>query len=288
MSFQDRRYGSSDGGDSWGAATLRPYFPRPSRAVKALLVVNVVVFLVQLIFDNNRTEPVHPMSDWLGATVAGYWQVWRYLTFQFLHRDAQHILLNMLGLYMLGTPLEGLMGWRRFTAFYLSCGVVAGVAYVLIGAISLDVGTHTPIIGASGGVFGLLLACAVWFPAMRFFIVPIRWAAGIIFGLMILKAAGGGEGSMSDVAHLGGAIGAAGWIWILPRLRGADTVGRIKRGHWQRKMLMQQEEDQALQAQVDRVLQKVKEQGIANLSSKDKKILQEATRRQQQRNGGPN
>ena len=284
MSFQDRRY---SGGGSWGTATLRPYFPRPTRAVKVLLVVNAIVFLVQLIFDNSRHETV--MSASLGVTVAAWWQLWRYVTFQFLHADAGHILMNMLGLYMLGTPLEGLMGWRKFAGLYLSCGVVAGVAYAVIGAIAPEVGAGTPIIGASGGVFGILLACAVYIPAMRFIVVPIRWAAAIIFGLMILKALGGPtKDAMSDVAHLGGAIGAAFWIWALPRIQGAHPVGRLARGHWQRKMVKQQQEELALGAQVDRVLQKVKQEGIGSLSSKDKKTLQEATRRQQQRSGGPN
>ena len=114
------------------------------------------------------------------------------MTFQFLHDPTSlwHIGLNMLGLYMFGTPLERHWGTKKFLRFYLSCGVAAGVAYVAIGA-ALGNASWIPLIGASGGVYGILLACAVLFPTFRvilfIFPVPIRLAAILIFGGMLLS-----------------------------------------------------------------------------------------------------
>ncbi len=290
MSFWQRPYAGGGG----GGTTLG--LPRATPAVKVLLAVNFAMFLLQQFFDRSTPFSLGWMSTYLGATVEGSLQLWRYITFQFLHAGIWHILMNMLGVYMLGPPLEERMGTRRFVAFYLSCGVVAGLAYVAIGLLA-SLPPWVPIVGASGGVFAILLACAVYFPDFKIvlvlFLVPIRFAAVIVFGAMIFMVlsslAGPNQaGAMSDVAHLGGAVGAAFWIWVLPRLRGADAVGRIKRGHWRRKMLHHEAQLLQERAEVDRVLQKVKEKGIASLSAKDKKILQDATRRQQQRDGGPN
>ena len=201
---------------------------------------------------------------------------------------AWHLLLNMLGLYFLGTAVERHFGTRRFLWFYLSCGVVAGVAYVLIG-LAGALPRWLPIIGASGGVYALVLAAAVYFPRFQiiflFFPVPIRLAATVIFGIMILTvmqslAADRVAAAMSDVAHLGGAGAAAIWIWVLPRMRaaGQQSVRRRNQGRWEAKMRRRADE----QAEIDRILEKIKTQGLASLSGKEKRTLREATRRQRE------
>ena len=230
------------------------------------------------------------MSGLFGVTVESYWQIWRYVTFQFLHspRDFLHIVFNMVGLYFLGTVLERSWGSRRFLRFYLTCGVVAGLAYVIIGTLfPRQVPSQMPIIGASGGVYGLVLACAILFPQFQvillFFVVPIRVVATILVGVMILmvvRALAWGEAyaAMSHVAHLGGAAAAAVWIWVLPRLRGSAGRAKVraKTGAWDRKVRRRAEEE----AHVDEILQKIKDHGIASLSRAEKRTLQEATRRQ--------
>lgn len=257
--------------------------PRPSPAVKVLLILNVAMFLVQTLVRSGW-----PIERYLGVTVGAYWQVWRYVTFQFLHGGWWHIAMNMLGLYLLGTPLERHFGTRRFTWFYLSCGIVAGLSYVLLGWMT-DLPSNYPIIGASGGVFGIILACAVYFPSFQiiflFFPVPIRLAAIIIFGGMLFvvlqgMASHNTSEAMSDVAHLGGAGMAAFWIWGLPRVaaRFGAARQRRQRGTWNRKL----HEQQALQVQIDAVLHKIHTQGLTSLSGKEKKLLKEATRRQKE------
>jgi membrane associated rhomboid family serine protease len=258
----------------------------------ALLVANLAAFLAQVLFAwAGRGQRWQPLSATLGVTVGQFWQVWRYVTFQFLHDPGWvwHLVLNMLGLYLLGGPLERLWGGRRFLIFYLSCGAAAGIAYVIIGAAGgLD--PHVPIIGASGGVYGILLAAAVLLPHFRLillvFPVPIRLAAVLIFGVMVLtvlSSLGGGNvwSAMSDVAHLGGAVAAAGWLWLVPRVRlAAWQVGtRLRAGAWQKQL----EQRHAEQEEIDRILQKITDEGLDSLSRRERRTLQDASRRQRER-----
>lgn len=294
MGLHDRPYMRTErppGGGRVEGLTIG--MPRPTRAVKYMLLINIAVFVAQAFLDKSETGflglPVRagPMSRWLGVTVGGFWQLWRYVTMQFLHGDFIHILFNMLGLYILGTPLEQHWGTRRFLRFYLSCGAVAGLAYVTIGAL-FQLNPELPIIGASGGVYGIVLACAVFFPQFRiiflFFPVPIRFAALIIFGgmiLLVLRSLGAGhtEAAMSDVAHLGGAVTAAVWVWVLPRVGirmrlGPNGTGR---GRWERKLKRQRRQ----QEEIDRILDKIRRDGLASLSRHEKRILRQATEQQQ-------
>ena len=111
MGLHDRTYWRedapqfSDGGGGGPMGRMRLNFPKPARAIRTLLIINVIVFIAQQ-FADRPTPEYHAgmMSMWLGVTVAGSWQIWRYVTFQFLHADFWHIVLNMLGLYILGTP----------------------------------------------------------------------------------------------------------------------------------------------------------------------------------------
>lgn len=264
--------------------------PKPTSVVKWLLLINIAVFLLQII-TSAASGGRDVLESVFGVTGAGWWQLWRYFSFQFLHSQSSffHIGLNMLGLYMLGTPLEHTWGSRKFLRFYLTCGVAAGVAYAVMANL-MHLPGYIPLIGASGGVYGVVLACAVLFPGMRliFFLfpVPIRMAALIIFGgmiLMNLSALASGQLTdrfWSDVAHLGGAGMAAILIWVLPSWQ--HRVGKIRRdanaGTWQRKMQQRQRE----QDQVDLILEKIQQKGITSLTEREKKILQDASKRQRQ------
>lgn len=288
MGMHDRGYGRGDspGSTSGGMGGLTVGLPKPTRVVKSLLIINFGVFVLQLFLDRPSRFDAGQMSQLLGVTVGDWWQVWRYVTFQFLHADAWHIIMNMLGVYFLGSPLESHWGPRRFLAVYLACGVTAGVAYVVIGFWG-GLPLSMPIIGASGGVYGIVLACAVLFPHFRliflFFPVPIRLAALVIFGVMILSttqamSAGQEWKVMSDVAHLGGAAAMAVYVWVFPRLNFGQLRASAAKGAWERKMRQRVEHEN----EIDRVLKKIHDQGIASLTRGEKKLLEEASRRQRE------
>jgi membrane associated rhomboid family serine protease len=250
MGLHDRPYWRRDGGaEGWRG--VRVGLPRPARAALYLLILNLVAFVGQILLPDPAAG-VDRLSQWCGVTVGSFWQPWRYVTFQFLHGGIGHIFLNMLVLYMFGSVLERHWGSRRFVTFYLSCGAVAGLTYVVIGAIR-GLGAEVPLIGASGGGYAILLACAVLFPHMRiiFFVFPMsmRTAALIIFAIAILSVLGGARAASgafwSHVAHLGGAGMAAVWLWVVPNVRGLRrrTTTRINRGAWQRKLQNRQRDE---------------------------------------------
>ncbi len=285
MSIHDRQYTQDDyGGGMPTHGNMMWGLPRLTPAVKWLLIINAATFIVQYFLDGNML-----ISTLFGVSVERFWAFWTYLTFQFLHGGVWHILLNMLGVYFLGTTLENMWGSKPFLRFYLGCGAAAGLLYVIIGAIT-QTNPAAILIGASGGVFGLLLACAVYCPQFRlvFFVfpVPIRPAAVVIFGLMlisVLNAAVNGaiDSVMSNVAHLGGAFAAAFRIWAWPVMREKKSDSRLNgsnKGAWKRRMAAAAGEER----EVDRILQKIQREGIGSLNDKERKTLQNATKRQRE------
>lgn len=295
MGLHDRPYWRDDfdrgGGKGFGKIFVG--MPKPTSVVKWLLLANIAVFVLQIFFDRpvataSGIRAGH-MTQWLGVTGAEWWQLWRYVTFQFQHGGLIHLLFNMLGLYFLGRILEESWGTKRFLTFYLSCGAFAGLCHVVMTFAFSPADTHTPLIGASGGVYAVVLACAILFPQIRLilflFPVPIRFAAALFIGIAVYNllsgiASGGFVGGISDAAHLGGAVAGAFWVWGLPRLRRGLVSTRITRGKgaWQRKL--QKEADQ--QAEIDRILHKIHQRGIGSLTPGEKHILKNATQQQQQ------
>ena len=241
-----------------------------------IVIINVLVFLVTFLFPPVRgwiesLFSVYPVSYW------NMMQVWRLVTYQFLHADFFHIFFNMLMLYFLGPLLEGFWGSRTFLRFYLISGGIGGIVYTLL--VLAGVLFPGPMVGASGAIYGLLAAAAVMFPRMRvylFGIVPISMIT--LLGLSILISTMNflsGVNPGGEAAHLAGIAVGLFYVYVKPRL----TTWRMNRskGAWQRKIKQQQE----FEAQVDRILEKVHHSGIGSLTGREKKILQEATRREQ-------
>ncbi len=165
-------------------------------------------------------------------------EVWRFLTFQFLHGSVWHLVFNMLGLYFVGWMVEERLGTRRFAAFYLACGICGAGLYLLLNVTAnslvaagidgnmpplLFSDPYTTLIGASAGVFGVLMAAAFLRPRERvyvFFAIPLRlkWAVYLFLVLAIANLLAGGPNAGGDAAHVGGAIAGAlfirrpGWL----------------------------------------------------------------------------
>ena len=285
MSWRDRPYAYRDP-DSPTPQRSGGVFggmPRPGRIVARLLLINIVVFFLSIFLGDF-------LAKWFAVVPTHWWQVWRYLTFQFLHAGLIHILFNMIGLYFLGMLLESGWGSRRVLIFYLACGAVAGVAHVIM-AFAMKLGYGTFLVGASGGVYAVVLACAVFYPQVRvivfLFPMPIRFAAALFLGIALFSTlqeiAGGGamQGRVSHVAHVGGAAAAAVWIFISlrlgPRLRRSGPAGR---GRWERKLKQQRRR----QEEIDHILDKIRRDGLASLSRSEKRALRQATEEQQAEN----
>jgi membrane associated rhomboid family serine protease len=142
-------------------------------------------------------------------------QIWQVVTYLFLHAGLWHLLFNMLALWMIGTDLERTWGTRFFTKYYFVTGVGAAATSLLLSIFS-DTFYYTTTVGASGAIYGLLLAFAMYFPhrtlILFIFPVPARIAVTILGAIAFLSSFGGPGGGITHSAHLGGLI--VGYLYL--------------------------------------------------------------------------
>jgi membrane associated rhomboid family serine protease len=191
---------------------------RPTPAVKILLITNVVVYLLNLI--------VPAMTLGLGLSPRDVFQgfaLWQPVTYMFLHDTGGvgHILFNMLALWMFGTDLERTWGTRFFTKYYFVTGVGAAATTLLVALFSDQV-YYSVTVGASGAIYGLLMAWAMYFPhrvILFYFLFPIpaRVFVAIMGAIAFLSSLGGPGSGVAHAAHLGGLV--VGYVY-LKSLRG--------------------------------------------------------------------
>lgn len=179
-------------------------FRAPPPTTQTLIGLNVIAFALQGLIGG---ELFANLALWpLGAEFVP----WQIVTYGFLHGSLMHLLFNMLGLYMFGSDIESVWGQRRFIVYYMTCIVTAAIAQLIVTAVT---GSVYPTVGASGGVFGLLLAFGMMFPRriVVLLIPPIpmpAWLFVTLYGVIELYL--GITGSASGVAHfahLGGMVG---------------------------------------------------------------------------------
>jgi membrane associated rhomboid family serine protease len=196
----------------------------------SLIGVNFLVFLAEIAATGNLGEMVH----YLGLTPAalngdagmssGVSPVLTLSTYMFVHADPVHILGNMIFLWVFGDDVEEAMGRLRFLVFYLLCGIVGALAFF-----ATDVHSHTPLIGASGAIAGIVVAYAMLRPCAKItalvFAIPMRisayWIIGVFIFMQFINLA---SASASDVAywcHVGGMAAAA---VLFPLMRRPDVV----------------------------------------------------------------
>jgi membrane associated rhomboid family serine protease len=188
------------------AAVHYSFGPGPiTPAVKWLIIANVAMFLATWIYE--------PIILFLGLTprivIEQFW-IWQLATYAFLHGGAVHILFNMLGIWMFGVELERLWGTRQFVKYYAITGVGAGLTVLAVGLV-LGPSSETyriPTIGASGALYGLLVAFAYYYPdrpLLMFFLFPIpaKYFVMIVGAMAFLSAP---QSRVSEAAHLGGLV----------------------------------------------------------------------------------
>jgi membrane associated rhomboid family serine protease len=178
---------------------------------RALLLTNVGVFLLQLLIG-----PL--LAQWFALWPLGTgFEPWQLVTYGFLHdpHNYLHILVNMLALFMFGSVLERYWGSQRFVAFYFVCVVAAGLTQLTVGIFEHS---QADTFGASGGIFGLLLAFAFYFPHQRIMLlfppIPLpAWLFVPLYGLAeLFQGVAGYAPGVAHFAHLGGLLGGAAMI----------------------------------------------------------------------------
>jgi len=278
--------------------------------IKNLLLINAVVFLIQMIGESGFTVGNMSLGFWLqkifalhpiggfsyGYGVEGHFYPWQLVTYMFMHGGFTHILFNMFALWMFGMEVENEWGSRNFLLFYLACGIGAALANLFISPLWT---MPRPTIGASGGVYGVLVAFGMMFPnrlIFLYFLFPIK-AKYFVAGFIALELYSGVMGTMDGVAHfahLGGA--AIAFFWVLADRKGrieamlrkfkSRTSGTIRGGP--RKAMdatfydlpgtSTPKEPETEQEVIDRILDKIAEHGYEALTDKEKRILFDASK----------
>lgn len=208
-------------------------FPRLPPVTKALLIANIVVFAVQKLLGDFPLDPLRLWAFGPGEEAFSgpqSFMPWQLLTYGFLHGDLAHLAFNMLTLAMFGAPLEYTWGKQRYLSYYLICIVGAGLCQLAVGAWTLaGGGPHYATVGASGGIFGLLLAYGLLFPHHRVMLLipPIPMKARtlvVVCGVLeLLLGFTGLQPGVAHFAHLGGML--FGWL-VIRYWRGLPPFGR--------------------------------------------------------------
>lgn len=213
------------------------YFPT---GVKWLLIINTVVFVIWYLGGPTVQSWMSPLELVPRLVVYKFpWCLYQLFTYMFLHGGITHLLFNMLALWMFGLSLEQTWGTRRFLKYYFLCGVGAGICDTVVNVL---LGHNTSTIGASGAIYGLLLAFGVLFPdtqVLMYFLFPIKakYLVMIYGAVELLLALGSGNSGVSNIAHLGGML--FGLLYLKVPLRAGswhlpDFSGRYRQWKMQR------------------------------------------------------
>ncbi|HEX9105567.1 MAG TPA: rhomboid family intramembrane serine protease [Longimicrobiales bacterium] len=257
--------------------------------VKRLILANVIVFLVTWIAGRLGM----PIGDLLALRPdAVLTRPWTILTYMFVHAGFLHILFNMIALFFFGPPVEERLGSNDFIKFYLVCGLGGAALSFLL---QIFTGPSL-IVGASGAIYGVMLAYAMYWPDAPIYIwgilpVKAKWMLAAFVALDLLGALGYGGAGVAHFAHLGG-LG-AGFLYLKsaglqvaiatrakklfrPRLTvipGSAGTGPAKPG---RRAHAEQER---ILDDLDRVLDKISRSGMASLTPDERKLLDDASKR---------
>lgn len=268
-----------------GAGSILGFPP----AISQLVLINVIVFLLQ-----QLTPLIQHWFALVPQQVVTRGMVWQLVSYMFLHGGFTHILFNMFGLVIFGSDLERWWGSRDFLKYYFITGIGAGVIHILAAYAfpgHFLPSTLVPTIGASGAIFGILVAYAMAFPnrqVLLWFVIPVSARTMVIlFGLIELVTAfqhQGGDG-VARFAHLGGML--VGYVYLkqetlLRRVKRGVRGARTRAAHPSESP----EEEAGRKEQIDRILEKISRNGMGALSKEERRILAESAERARRQRGG--
>jgi membrane associated rhomboid family serine protease len=207
-----------------------------TRTVKAIILFNIGIYLLQIVSHPLGSHFIDLYFGLVPHRVTHELMLWQFVTYMFLHGSVFHIFFNMLTLFMFGNELERYWGTHRFLLYYFITGVGAGICSWVVAMNSWAI-----IIGASGAIYGLLLAYGLTYPNRIVYLnfllpVKVKWMVLIMGGFAFLSSITGSESGVASIAHLGGM--AVGYLF----LKGSDWSERYRQfnEHHRREQLKRQ------------------------------------------------
>ena len=272
--------------------------------IKALLVSNVAIFFLMSFFALFRIHDL-PLAAVIDAIFPLYpigngFQVWQLFTYMFMHGGLTHLVFNMFALWMFGMELENTWGSKKFFLYYMICGIGAGLSNLFIAPLFAAAG---PTVGASGAIYGVLIAFGIMFPdrpIFIYFLLPIRarYFVLLYIALEIYAGVTGTADGIAHFAHLGGA--AVGLIYLMIERKGMynkrlfhrPKISYISGGKEYEYASSDRynisdatyydnhdDEQRTNQERVDKILDKINQDGYQSLTEEEKKILFEASKK---------
>ncbi len=297
-----------------GPDSGRRNFARITPVVKWLLILNLGIYVLDLLLKGNGADgPLRTFGAFTVRSAISEGRVWEFFTFQFLHGSVGHILMNSIGLFVFGPWMERWWGRGKFLCFYLLCGAGGGLFYALlisIGILPSEVvigtdaagraftvpATVVPLVGASAGIYGILVGVAVTAPSMVVTLLfppvsltmrQLALAAMAISVAVILFSIGDNEGG--EAGHLGGALAGflmmRGWIrWKSsdsPALTGSRP-GR-PRADIAAKIRPRTSLDLGGESEIDAILDKISKDGFQSITPEERDVLRRAAENAEKR-----
>ncbi len=288
------------------------FFPT---VIKWLMITNAAVFVLVNFFGSLTLDGIglrQALYEYLGLMpLVGGFLPWQLITYQFMHADFWHLFFNMFfGLWMFGMEIEHMWGARKFLFFYLLCGVVAGLAQLFLAPLLESGGSDpfmrlVPTVGASGAVYGVMIAFAMMFPdryVFVYFLIPLKVKYLVILFIVLGMMSVGQPTNIANLAHLGGAF--AGYAYILYDMRRLPLQNVIERLTWWLNARTVKRSDgeredvvdakiydiqsgsekeakgtDEAQRKIDEILDKISRGGYQSLTEEEKKVLFDASKK---------
>ena len=245
-------------------------------AIKILISANIIMFILK-----ELTADYVNMAGTLGLSPKTIWpMVWQPVTYMFIHGDFWHVAINMFVLWMFGSELEMFWGQKAFLKYYFITGIGSGLVWALF-----NIGPHySVLIGASGAIYGILMAYGMLFPnrtVYLYFLIPIKvkWLV-LIIGAIAFFSSFNDTSNISHMTHLSGML--IGYIYLKKEWHWTKLSILFRRKMIELKALREEKiihHIKAAQQDLDRVLDKINASGIDSLTEEEKNILYNSSKR---------
>ena len=203
MAYYDNNYGQ------------RRFLGNAPAATRNIIIINIVVFAATWLGERLLNSDVMGRIFALYPIQSHYFHWWQFITYMYMHGGFWHILFNMYTLYIFGCVVENIIGTKKFITFYTICGVGAAALHLLVQSLTND---FAPTVGASGSIYGVLIAFAILFPESRLTLLfpPVtlsaKWMVIIFAVIELTTGITGATANVAHFAHLGGML--IGWLLI--------------------------------------------------------------------------